>query len=156
MIQEPGIVGRWLELLTEIAPRVTRASAMVNPETSPGGGSYFVADFEAAARTLKVAPAIAVVRSDADIEAVIAGLGREPGGGLVVTPSVFTVDHRASIISLASRHNVPAVYRDAAIRSKVVPCRASRGPAATSRGSLHSRPRSTRNICNSSKTLRRK
>jgi putative tryptophan/tyrosine transport system substrate-binding protein len=100
-------------LLTEIAPRVTRAAAMVNPETSPGGGSYFVAEFEAAARTLKVAPAIAAVHSEADIEAVILGLGREPGGGLVVTPSVFTINHRASIIALALRHNVPAVYRDA-------------------------------------------
>ena len=64
MIQEPAIAGRWLELLTEIAPRVTRAAAMVNPETSPGGGSYFVAEFEAAARTLKVAPAIAAVHSE--------------------------------------------------------------------------------------------
>jgi putative ABC transport system substrate-binding protein len=113
MIQEPAIAGRWLELLTEIAPRVTRAAAMVNPETSPGGGSYFVAEFEAAARTLKVAPAIAAVHSEADIEAVMLGLGREPGGGLVVTPSVFTINHRASIIALALRHNVPAVYRDA-------------------------------------------
>ena len=113
MIQEPAIAGRWLELLTEIAPRVTRAAAMVNPETSPGGGSYFVAEFEAAARTLKVASAIAAVHSEADIEAVILGLSREPGGGLVVTPSVFTINHRASIIALAFRHNVPAVYRDA-------------------------------------------
>jgi putative tryptophan/tyrosine transport system substrate-binding protein len=110
--QEPAIAGRWLQMLTEIAPRVTRAAAMVNPETSPGGGSYFVAEFEAAARSLKVAPVIAVVHSDVDIEAVIAGLGREPGGGLVVTPSVFAINHRASIISLALRHNVPAVYRD--------------------------------------------
>jgi putative tryptophan/tyrosine transport system substrate-binding protein len=113
MIQEPAIAGRWLELLTEIAPRVTRAAAMINPETSPGGGSYFVAEFEAAARSLKVAPVIAVVHSDADVEDLIAGLGREPGGGLVVTPSVFMNNHRASIISLALRHNVPAVYRDA-------------------------------------------
>jgi putative tryptophan/tyrosine transport system substrate-binding protein len=113
MIQEPAIAGRWLELLTEIAPRVTRAAAMINPETSPGGGSYFVAEFEAAARSLKVASVIAVVHGDADVEDLIAGLGREPGGGLVVTPSVFMNNRRASIISLALRHNVPAVYRDA-------------------------------------------
>jgi putative tryptophan/tyrosine transport system substrate-binding protein len=113
MIQEPAIAGRWLEMLREIAPHVTRAAAMVNPETSPGAGGYFSAEFEAAARSLKVAPVLAVVHSDADIEAVIAGLGRNPGGGLVVTPSVFTINHRASIIALASRHNVPAVYRDA-------------------------------------------
>src|SRR5262249_47813509 len=110
MIQEPAIAGGVLEWRTELAPPVTRAAAMVNPETSPGGGSYFVAEFEAAARTLKVAPAIAAVHSEADIEAVILGLGREPGGGLVVTPSVFTINHRASIIALALRHNVPAVF----------------------------------------------
>jgi putative tryptophan/tyrosine transport system substrate-binding protein len=112
MIQEPAIAGKWLEMLKEIAPRVTRAVAMVNPETSPGGGSYFLAEFEAAARSLKVMPAIADVHSDADIEAVIAELGRGPGGGLVVIPSVFTVSRRASIIKLASQHKVPAVYRD--------------------------------------------
>jgi len=113
MVQEPAIAGRWLEMLTQMAPRVTRAAAMVNPETSPGGGSYFSAEFEASARSLKVAPVIAVVHNDADIETVIAGLGREPSGGLVVTPSIFTINHRASIIALASRHNVPTIYRDA-------------------------------------------
>jgi hypothetical protein len=73
---------------------------------------YFSAELEAAARSLKVASVIAVVHNDADIETVIAGLGREHGG-LVVTPSIFTINHRASIIALASRHNVPTIYRDA-------------------------------------------
>jgi putative tryptophan/tyrosine transport system substrate-binding protein len=112
MIQEATIAGKWLELLTQIAPRITRAAAMFNPDTSPDGGAFFVTEFEAAARLLKVATIAAPVSSDADIEAVIAGLGREPDGGLVVTPDVFTVNHRASIISLASQYNVPAVYRD--------------------------------------------
>jgi putative ABC transport system substrate-binding protein len=112
MIQEPTIAGKWLELLTQIAPRVTRAAAMFNPDTSPGGGAYFVPEFEAAARLLKVAPIAAPVHSDADMEAVITSVGRESGGGLVVTPDIFTINHRPSIISLASRHSVPAVYRD--------------------------------------------
>jgi hypothetical protein len=129
MIQEPAIAGRWLELLTEIAPRITRAAAMVNPETSPGGGSYFVAEFETAARTLKVAPAIAAVHSEADIETVILGLGREPGGGLVVTPSVFTINHRASIIALALRHNVPAVYGTLSTSRMAASCRMDRTSA---------------------------
>jgi len=113
MVQEPAIAGRWLEMLTQMAPRVTRAAAMVDPETSPGGGSYFSAEFEAAARSLKVAPVVAVVHNDADIETVIAGLGREPSGGLVVTPSIFTLNHRTSIIALGSQHKVPTIYRDA-------------------------------------------
>ena len=68
-------------------------------------------EFETAARRLKVAPIRAPVHSDADIETVITSLGRESGA--VVTPDVFTINHRASIILLASRSNVPVVYRDA-------------------------------------------
>jgi putative ABC transport system substrate-binding protein len=65
---------------------------------------------ETAARSLKVAPIIAPVHSDAEIETAIIALGRELGGGLVVLADTFTVAHRASIISAAARNNVPAVY----------------------------------------------
>jgi len=66
--------------------------------------------FETAARSLKVALIIAPVHSDVEIETAIIALGREPGGGLVVMPDIFTVAHRAPIISAAARNNVPAVY----------------------------------------------
>jgi putative ABC transport system substrate-binding protein len=66
--------------------------------------------FETAARSLKVVPIIAPVHSDVEIEAAIIALEREPGGGLLVTSDVFNDAHRASIISAAARHNVPAVY----------------------------------------------
>jgi putative ABC transport system substrate-binding protein len=105
---EASLAGKWLELLTEIAPGVKRAAIMFNPDTAPGGGSYFPPAFEAAARSLKVAPVVAPVRSDAEIETVIASLGREPGGGLVVMSDIFMVVHRAPIILLAARNNVPA------------------------------------------------
>ena len=62
------------------------------------------------ARSLKVAPIIAPVHSDAEIETAIIALGREPGGGLVVMPDAFTTAHRAPIILAAARNNVPAVY----------------------------------------------
>ena len=104
------MAGKWLELLTEIAPGVKRAAIMFNPDTAPYVGSYYLPSFEAAARSLKVAPIVAPVHSDAEIETVITSLGREPGGGLVVMPDAFTVVHRAPIISLAARNNVPAVY----------------------------------------------
>jgi putative ABC transport system substrate-binding protein len=65
---------------------------------------------EAAARPLKVVPINAPVHSDGEIEATIIALGREPGGGLLVMPDVFTEVHRASIILVAARNNVPAVY----------------------------------------------
>jgi putative ABC transport system substrate-binding protein len=65
---------------------------------------------ETAARSLKVVLTIAPVRSDLEIETAIIGLGREPGGGLVVIPAIFMAAHRAPIISAAARNNVPAVY----------------------------------------------
>jgi putative ABC transport system substrate-binding protein len=85
--------------------------AMFNPDTAPGGGSYFLPSFEAAAQSFKVAPIAAPVHSDAEIETVITSLGREPGDGLVVVPDgSFMIVHRAPIILLAARNNVPAVY----------------------------------------------
>ena len=66
--------------------------------------------FETAARSLKVAPIIAPVHSDVEIETAITALGREPGGGLVVQSGGFLVAHRAPIILAAARNNVPAVY----------------------------------------------
>jgi putative ABC transport system substrate-binding protein len=107
---EAAMASKWLELLTEIAPGVKRAAAMFNPDMAPGGGSYYLPAFEAAARSLKVAPIAAPVRSDAEIETVITSLGREPGGGLLVMPDNFNNVHRASIIAQAARNNVPAVY----------------------------------------------
>jgi putative ABC transport system substrate-binding protein len=105
---EPSLGGKWLELLSEIAPGLKRAAVMFNPEEAPV--SAFVTSFETAARSLKVAPITAPFHSDAEIETAIIALGREPGGGLVVMPDIFMLTHRAPIISAASRNNVPAVY----------------------------------------------
>jgi putative ABC transport system substrate-binding protein len=102
-----------LELLAEIGPSVKRAAAMVNPDTAPGGGSYYLPSFEAAARSLKVEPIIAPVHSEAEIETVITALGREPGGGLVFPPDGFTTVHRGTILYLAAQNKVPAVYANA-------------------------------------------
>jgi putative ABC transport system substrate-binding protein len=107
---EAGMVGKWLELLIEIAPSVKRAAVIFNPDTSPSGGSFYLHPYETAARLLNVAPITAPVHSDTEIEAVITSLGRERGGGLVVPPDSFTTTHRGLIILLAARNNVPAVY----------------------------------------------
>ena len=109
--EEAGMASKWLELLTQIAPGVKRVAMMFNPDTAPGGGSYFLPSFESAARSLKVEPIIARVRSDAEIEAVLTSLGRETGGGLIVMPDLFMWVHRAPIILLAARNNIPAVYQ---------------------------------------------
>jgi putative tryptophan/tyrosine transport system substrate-binding protein len=107
---EAEMGGKWLQLLTEIAPGVKRVAIMFNPDTAPGGGSYYLPSFEAAARSLKVEPIAAPVQGEAEIETTITSLGREPGGGLVLMPDNFITLHRAPIVSLAARNNVPAVY----------------------------------------------
>ena len=75
--------GRWLELLSEIAPGLKRAAIMFDPESA--SASVYVASFETAARSLKVMPISTPVHGDGEIEATIIALGREPGGGLIVT-----------------------------------------------------------------------
>jgi putative ABC transport system substrate-binding protein len=105
---EASLGGKWLELLSEIAPGLKRAAIMYNPDTAPV--STYMPSFETAARSLKVAPIIEPVHSDVEIETAIIAVGREPGGGLVVMPEVFTAVHRAPIILAAARNNVPAVY----------------------------------------------
>jgi putative ABC transport system substrate-binding protein len=105
---EATLGGKWLELLSEIAPGLKRAAIMFNPDTSPI--STHMPSFETAARSLKVMPITAPVRSDVEIETAITALGREPGGGLVGIGGAFMVAHRAPIISAAARNNVPAVY----------------------------------------------
>jgi putative ABC transport system substrate-binding protein len=105
---EPSLGGKWLELLSEIAPGLKRAAIMFNPDQAVA--PTFMPSFETAARSLKVVPIIAPVHSDVDIETAIIGLGREPGGGLIVMPDAWMLAHRAPIISAAARNNVPAVY----------------------------------------------
>src|SRR6516165_7382841 len=105
---EASLGGKWLELLSEIAPGLKRAAIMFNPDTAPA--SAYMPSLETAARSLKVVATLAPVHSDIEIETAITALGREPGGGLVVMPDVFMNVHRAPIISAAARNNVPAVY----------------------------------------------
>jgi putative tryptophan/tyrosine transport system substrate-binding protein len=108
-LHETPLGGKWLELLSEIAPGLKRVAIMFNPGTAPQI-SAFRPSLETAARLLKVVLIMAPVHSDVEIETAIVALGREPGGGLVVGADFFTVEHRASIISAAARNNVPAVY----------------------------------------------
>jgi hypothetical protein len=91
---------------------------MFNPDTAPGGGSYFLPTFEAAARSLKVEPITAPVHSDAEIEMFINSFGREPEGGLVVTEDALMFVHRALIILQAARNNM---LRSISHRSSLMP-----------------------------------
>src|SRR5215831_5423621 len=103
------MVGKWLEILKEAAPGISRAALMFNPDTTP---QYYVYlhSFEAVPRSVAVEVIAAPVRDTAEIEAAIAKLGREPGGGLIIASDAFTVVHYPLLIRLAQQHRLPAVY----------------------------------------------
>jgi putative ABC transport system substrate-binding protein len=112
MIQESSMGGKWLQLLTEIAPHVTRVAMLFSPDAGPYVGAWYQPSFEAAARSLKVVPIAVPIHNDTEIEAVITSFGRERGHGVVVMPDGFASAHRAQIISLAAQNNIPAVNMD--------------------------------------------
>jgi len=108
---EAAMGGKWLELLKEVAPRIKRAAIMFNPDTAPGAGQYFLGPFEAAARSMAVEPIRLPVRSEAEIEAEVASLGRAQAG-LVIMTDTFMSLHQATIISATARNNVPVMGAD--------------------------------------------
>ena len=106
---EASMGGKWLELLSEIAPGLKRAAIMFNPDINLVS-LYFMPSFEMAARSLNVGAITAPVHDDAEIETALIARAREPGGGLVVTADAFVTAHRVPIILAAARNNIPAVY----------------------------------------------
>jgi putative ABC transport system substrate-binding protein len=100
---------KWLELLKEIAPRVTRVSFLFNPATAPYA-EYYLGPFKAAAASLGLEAVAAPVRNTSELESAIAAQARTPNGGLVVMTDSFLVTHRTEITSLAARYRLPAVY----------------------------------------------
>ena len=108
-IMEPTIAGKWLELLKEIAPRISRAAFLFNPATTPFRDIY-LSPFKAAAASLAVEAIAAPVHDTPELESVIAAHAREPNGSLIVMPDGFLNVHRAEIVSLAARYRLPTVY----------------------------------------------
>ena len=106
----PTMAAKWLEVLKEIAPQVRHAALLFNPQTAPYVSEYYRGPFEAAAPAFGVRASAAIVHEMPEIEAAMAALAREPGGGLVVPPDNFSYVHRSMIFALAARHRLPAVY----------------------------------------------
>jgi putative ABC transport system substrate-binding protein len=106
---EGSLGGKWLELLKEIAPWITRVAAMFNPAAAPYAEIY-MNPFKTAAQSFGVEGNAAAVQDTSEIESVVSVLAREPNGGLIVMPDSFTLAHRVEITSLAARYGLPAVY----------------------------------------------
>jgi putative ABC transport system substrate-binding protein len=106
---EPTVAGKWLELLKETAPHVTRVAMLFNPATAPYA-EYWLNPFKAAAASFAVQAIVAPVHGTSELESVVAAQAHEPNGGLIVMPDTFTTEHRSEITSLAARYRLPAVY----------------------------------------------
>jgi len=106
-LSEYGLSGKWLELLKEIAPRVTRAAVLRDP-VAVGIGQF--AAIQAVAPSLQMELSPVDVRDASEIERAVTAFADRPSGGLIATASAPPAIHRELIIALATRHKLPAVY----------------------------------------------
>jgi putative ABC transport system substrate-binding protein len=105
---EYSLSGKWLELLKQIAPGVTRAAVFRDPAITSGIGQFAVIQSVAPSLGVEVSPIS--VRDAGEIERTVAAFARSPNGGLIVTSGAGSVLHRELIIALAARYKLPAVY----------------------------------------------
>jgi len=108
MNYEYNLSGKWLELLKEVAPSVTRVAVL--RDTTQGSGTSQFAAIQTVAPSLRVEVNPLNMRDAPEIERAVAAFARTPNGGLIVTGSAATTRHRDLIITLAARHKLPAVY----------------------------------------------
>ena len=105
---EYGLSGKWLELLKEIAPRVTHAAVIRDPAITAGIGQFAAIQSVAPSIGLEVSPVN--VRDAGEIERAVTAFARAPNGGLILTGSALALVHRDLIVALAARYKLPAVY----------------------------------------------
>jgi putative ABC transport system substrate-binding protein len=105
---ETSVSGKWLELLKEIAPGVTRVAVILDPSMGVGTGQLAVV--QAAAQSLRVTLQPVDVRDPGGMERTISDFAREPDGGLILTQSPTALQRREQIIRVAAQHRLPAVY----------------------------------------------
>jgi len=110
MADEYSLSAKWLEVLKQIAPGVTRVAVLRNPGVPSGPAQFGV--IQAAAPSLKMEVTPINMRDTSEIERAIAAFARSPGGGLIVTAGGLATLHRDLIVGLAARHRLPTVYPD--------------------------------------------
>jgi putative tryptophan/tyrosine transport system substrate-binding protein len=107
---EPTMGGKWIELLKKVAPASRRVGIIFNPDTAPGGGKFVLKSVAESAPALGIELLPFAVRDDAEIEHALAGLGSEPGGGVIAMLDVFIAVHRPAIIAQATAKRLPTVF----------------------------------------------
>jgi putative ABC transport system substrate-binding protein len=105
---EYAIGGKWLELLKQMAPRVTRVAVIRDVEAVSVAGQ--IGALQAVANVLGVELSLIDLRESAEFEGAIAAFARQPNGGMVVTTTALAQIHRAQIIGLAAKHRLPTIY----------------------------------------------
>jgi putative ABC transport system substrate-binding protein len=108
MMFEYNLSGKWLELLKQIAPNVTRAAVLRDPAITAGIGQFAV--IQSVAPSVGVDVSAVNLRDVGEIERTVTAFAREPNGGLILTASALSTVHRDLVITLAARHKLPAVY----------------------------------------------
>ena len=118
---EPEMVGKWISLLSDIKPGLSRAALMFNPDTAPFFDSYY-RSFKAAPRRSMVEVEVAHVRTAGEIKSAIAKLGNEQGSGLMLGSDIFLVNMREPIIKLANERGVVTIspYRQFVVDGSLV------------------------------------
>jgi putative ABC transport system substrate-binding protein len=118
---EPDLIGKWLNVLTDLSPSVKRSTLIFHPETSPYYPAYlrsFAAAQGGAAAKISIAP----IMTPDEIEGVVAAAARGGGGSLMFPPDAFLIVHRSAILQAAQRHALPAIsaYRQFTIEGGLV------------------------------------
>jgi putative tryptophan/tyrosine transport system substrate-binding protein len=108
ILHEYGLGAKWLELLKEIAPRVTRVAVLRDATIAAGTGQFGAIQSVAPSFGMELSPVN--VRDASGVDGAITEFARSPNGGLIVTASPLVTLHRELIVKLAARHKLPAVY----------------------------------------------
>jgi putative ABC transport system substrate-binding protein len=118
---EPEIIGKWINLLSDVKPDLSRVALMFNPDTAPHYGAY-LQSFKALPQRNSVEIEAVHVRSVTEIEMTVAKLGHEPVGGLIAAADVFIVGARKAILKSADQHRVPVIspYRQFVVEGSLM------------------------------------
>jgi putative tryptophan/tyrosine transport system substrate-binding protein len=106
---EASVGGKWLGLLKEVAPALTHAAIVFNPDTAPGSGEWFLPSFQEAGRKLGLKTSTAPVHNSPEIKRTISAIAGTPNSGLVIESDGFVVAHLKELIALAEVHK-PVMY----------------------------------------------